>query len=181
MRFSSQFLEELKKRLPVSEVVGRYVSLQKKGREWSGLSPFVKEKTASFFVNDQKAFYHDFSSGKHGDIISFISEKEGLSFGEAVEHLAKLAGISLPENKQIGEDVSLKLERLYALLEDTAIFFQEQLSHIKKGKEAQEYLLNRGIIRQSQNDFRLGYAPSERGALKSYLQHRKYSMLHQYL
>ena len=77
MRFPPSFLDELKARLPVSEVVGRRVKLKKVGREWSGLSPFNSEKTPSFTVNDQKGFYHDFSSGKHGDIFGFVMETEG--------------------------------------------------------------------------------------------------------
>src|SRR3979490_755769 len=92
MRFSPQFLDELRARLPVSEVVGRRVKLKKAGREWKGLSPFQQEKSPSFTVNDQKGFYHDFSSGKHGDIISFLMETEGVGFAEAVERLAAMAG-----------------------------------------------------------------------------------------
>src|SRR5512132_4461993 len=88
MRFPPQFLDELRARLPVSEVVGRRVKLKKAGREWKGLSPFQQEKSPSFTVNDQKGFYHDFSSGKHGDIISFLMETEGVGFTEAVERLA---------------------------------------------------------------------------------------------
>ena len=88
MRFTPQFLEELRARLPVSEVVGRRVKLKKAGREWKGLSPFQQEKTPSFTVNDQKRFYHDFSSGKHGNIFDFVMETEGVSFPEAVERLA---------------------------------------------------------------------------------------------
>ena len=85
MRFTPQFLDELKTRLPVSEVVGKRVKLVRSGREWKGLSPFNKERTPSFYVNDQKGFYHDFSSGKHGDIISFVMETDGVPFAEAVE------------------------------------------------------------------------------------------------
>ena len=80
MRFTPQFLDELRARLPVSEVVGRRVKLKKAGREFKGLSPFQQEKSPSFTVNDQKGFYHDFSSGKHGDIISFLMETEGVGF-----------------------------------------------------------------------------------------------------
>src|SRR5579872_5011650 len=97
MRFTPQFLDELRARLPVSEVVGRRVKLKKAGREWKGLSPFNKERTPSFTVNDQKGFFHDFSSGKHGDIFGFVMETEGLSFAEAVERLASMAGLALPE------------------------------------------------------------------------------------
>src|ERR1700753_224811 len=96
MRFSQEFLEEIRARLPVSEVVGKRVKLKKAGREWKGLSPFQQEKSPSFFVNDQKGFYHDFSSGKHGSIFDFVMETEGVSFPEAVERLASMAGVALP-------------------------------------------------------------------------------------
>ncbi len=96
MRFTDQFLEDLRARLPVSEVVGKRVKLKRAGREWKGLSPFQQEKTPSFTVNDQKGFYYDFSSGKHGDIINFTMETEGVSFPEAVERLAAMAGLPLP-------------------------------------------------------------------------------------
>ena len=94
MRFSESFLEEIKARLAVSEVVGRRVKLTRAGREFKGLSPFKAEKTPSFTVNDQKGFYHDFSSGKHGGIFDFVMETEGLSFPEAVERLAAEAGLA---------------------------------------------------------------------------------------
>src|SRR6266508_5880492 len=97
MRYSDQFLDELRARLPVSDVVGRRVKLKKAGREFVGLSPFNKEKSPSFTVNDQKGFYHDFSSGKHGDIFGFIMETEGVAFPEAVERLAAMAGVALPK------------------------------------------------------------------------------------
>src|SRR5262245_46724764 len=96
MRFPPQFLDELRARLPVSEVVGRRVRLRKAGREWKGLSPFNKERTPSFFVNDQKSMWFDFSSGKNGNIFDFLMLTEGLSFPEAVERLAAQAGLPLP-------------------------------------------------------------------------------------
>ena len=96
MRFSPQFLDELKARLPVSDVVGRRVKLKKAGREWKGLSPFNKEKTPSFFVNDHKMAWFDFSSGKNGNIFDFVMATEGLSFPETVERLAQQAGMPLP-------------------------------------------------------------------------------------
>ena len=88
MRFDERFLDELKSRLRPSEVIGKTVKLKRQGREWVGLSPFTKEKSPSFFVNDDKGFFHDFSSGKHGDVISFLQETQRLSFPEAVERLA---------------------------------------------------------------------------------------------
>ena len=97
MKFSNSFLDEIRARLPVSQVVSRRVPLKRAGREWKGLSPFNKEKTPSFTVNDQKGFYHCFSSGKHGDIFGFVMETEGLSFPEAVERLAGDAGLQMPK------------------------------------------------------------------------------------
>jgi putative DNA primase/helicase len=93
------YLDELRARIPVSTVVGRRVQLRKVGHEWRGLSPFNKERTPSFFVNDQKGFYHDFSSGKHGDIFAFVMDTEGLDFRQAVEQIAALAGVSLPDGE----------------------------------------------------------------------------------
>src|ERR1700736_6947428 len=97
MRFPPSFLDELKARLQVSDVVGKRVKLRRAGREWKGLSPFQQEKTPSFTVNDQKQFYHDFSTGKHGNIFDFVMETEGVSFPEAVERLASLAGVPVPK------------------------------------------------------------------------------------
>ena len=96
MKFPPEFLDEIRARLPVSEVAGKRVKLRKEGREWRGLSPFTSEKTPSFFVNDQKGFFHDFSSGKHGDAFSFLMETEGVTFPEAVERLAAMAGLPMP-------------------------------------------------------------------------------------
>src|SRR5437667_12245480 len=95
MRFTPQFLEDIRARLPVSEVVGKRVKLKRAGKEWKGLSPFQQEKTPSFTVNDHKGFYHDFSSGKHGNIFDFVMETEGVSLPEAVERLASMAGMAL--------------------------------------------------------------------------------------
>src|SRR5262249_10818006 len=88
-------LEELRARVPVSEIVGRRVKLRKAGREWRGLSPFNAERTPSFFVNDQKGFFHDFSSGKHGDVFAFVMETEGVGFREAVDRVAAMAGMAV--------------------------------------------------------------------------------------
>ena len=97
MKFSDSFLDEIRARLPVSQVVSRRVPLKRAGREWKGLSPFNREKTPSFTVNDQKGFYHCFSSGKHGDVFTFLMETEGLSFPEAVEKLAGEGGTRASE------------------------------------------------------------------------------------
>ena len=96
MRFTPEFLDELRARLPVSEVVGKRVKLKKAGREWKGLSPFQQEKTPSFFVNDQKQAWFDFSSGLNGNIFDFLMKTEGVGFPEAVERCAAMAGLALP-------------------------------------------------------------------------------------
>src|SRR6185437_13440282 len=102
MKFSDSFLDEIRARLPVSQIVSRRVPLKRRGREFVGLSPFNREKTPSFTVNDQKGFYHCFSSGKHGDVFTFLMEIEGLSFPEAVERLAGEAGLETLKQVRIG-------------------------------------------------------------------------------
>src|SRR3954468_17445217 len=123
MRFTPQFLDDLRARLPVSEVVGRRVKLKRAGREWKGLSPFQQEKTPSFTVNDQKGFYHDFSSGKHGDIISFLMETEGVGFAEAVERLASMAGVPLPAATPDAARHEQRRKTLYDVMELASKFF----------------------------------------------------------
>src|SRR5215468_9096961 len=113
MRFTPQFLDELKARLPVSEVVGRRVKLVRAGREFKGLSPFNKEKTPSFFVNDQKQAWFDFSSGKNGSIFDFIMMTDGVGFPEAVERLAAMAGVPLPKVSREEEEREHKRKTLH--------------------------------------------------------------------
>src|ERR1700761_4022166 len=124
MPFTPQFLEELRARLPVSEVVGRRVKLKKSGREWRGLSPFQQEKTPSFFVNDQKQAWFDFSSGKNGNIFDFLMLTEGMSFPEAVERLAGQAGIPLPVFSPEAEAREERRKTLHDIVEMAAAFFQ---------------------------------------------------------
>src|SRR6266480_4708779 len=168
MRFTPQFLDELRARLPVSEVVGRRVKLKRAGREWKGLSPFQQEKTPSFTVNDQKGFYHDFSSGKHGDIISFLMETEGVGFTEAVERLAAMAGVPLPAATPEAARHEQRRKTLYDVMEFAAKFFDDTLAS-RNGAKARGYLGDRGISPSTQLQFRIGYAPSDRFALKEHL------------
>ncbi|MEY2577694.1 MAG: primase, partial [Verrucomicrobiota bacterium] len=168
MRFSPQFLDELRARLPVSDVVGRRVKLRKVGREWKGLSPFNKEKTPSFFVNDQKMAWFDFSSGKNGNIFDFVMATEGLSFPEAVERLAQQAGMPLPVVSQDEEARDRRRKTLNDIVELAAQFFQATLAS-RNGAKARGYLADRGLDPATQIKFRLGYAPAERFALKEHL------------
>src|SRR5918997_4800693 len=164
MRFPPQFLDDIRARLPVSEVVGRRVKLKKAGREWKGLSPFNREKTPSFTVNDQKGFFHDFSSGKHGDIFGFMMEAEGLSFPEAVERLAGMAGLPMPVVSKDAEQREERRKSLHDVMELAARFFEATLAS-RAGAHARGYLADRGLEPATQLEFRLGYAPSERFAL----------------
>jgi len=168
MRFTPQFLDELRARLPVSEVVGRRVKLRKQGREFIGLSPFNKEKSPSFTVNDQKGFFHDFSSGKHGDIFGFVMETEGVAFPEAVERLAQLAGVPLPKVSHEDEQRDARRKTLHDVMELAAKFFEATLA-ARAGAKARGYLADRGLDSATQLKFRLGYATNERFALKEHL------------
>jgi DNA primase len=168
MRFTPQFLDELRARLSVSEVVGRRVKLTKAGREWKGLSPFNKEKTPSFFVNDEKQAWFDFSSGKNGSIFDFLMMTEGVSFPEAVERCAAMAGMALPVATPEAARHEQRRKTLHEVMELAAKFFADTLA-ARAGARARGYLADRGITPATQLQFRMGYAPAERFALKEHL------------
>jgi DNA primase len=168
MKFPTDFLDEIRARIPVSQVVGARVKLRKTGREFSGLSPFNAEKTPSFTVNDQKGFYHDFSSGKHGDIFTFLMEVEGLSFPEAVERLAGAAGVPMPARTREGEEREQKRASLHEVLALAAKHFETTL-HEPIGAKARGYLANRRLELATQRLFGLGYAAPDRFAVREAL------------
>jgi DNA primase len=168
MRFPPSFLDEIRARLPVSEVVRRRVALKKAGREWKGLSPFNQEKTPSFFVNDHKQAWFDFSSGKNGSIFDFVMMTEGLSFPEAVEKLAGIAGVPLPVVSPDMEKKEQRRRSLHDVMELAAKYFEENLQ-ARTGARARGYLNDRGLTPEIQARFRMGYASNERFALKEYL------------
>lgn len=167
-RFPPEFLDELRARLAVSEVVGRRVKLKKAGREWKGLSPFNQEKTPSFFANDQKAMWFDFSSGRNGNIFDFVMATEGVSFPEAVERLAAFAGMPVPKLSPAAEAQAERRRSLYDVMELAAKFFESTLAS-RAGARARGYLADRGIDPATQLEFRLGFAPAERFSLKEHL------------
>ncbi len=167
-RFDERFLEEIKSRLRPSDVIGRTVKLRKQGREYVGLSPFNKEKTPSFYVNDEKGQFFDFSSGKTGDLITFLQETERLSFAEAVERLAAEAGVPLPAVDPRGAEQEKKRQGLADWLELAAQWFEAELRR-PPGREARAYLERRGLPEGEWGRFRLGFSPSGRTALKDYL------------
>jgi DNA primase len=168
MKFSDSFLDEIRARLPVSQVVSRRVALKRAGREWKGLSPFNQEKTPSFTVNDQKGFYHCFSSGKHGDIFAFLMETEGLSFPEAVERLAAEAGLELPKPDPQFERSAKERLGLYDALEAAAQLFEQALQ-AGEGRDALFYAERRGLNRATLREFRIGFAANAKDALKKAL------------
>src|SRR6476661_936628 len=145
MRFTPQFLEELRARLPASEVVGRRVKLKKAGREFKGLSPFQQEKTPSFFVNDEKQAWFDFSSGLNGNIFDFVMKTEGVSFPEAVERLASMAGMALPAATPDAARHEQRRKTLHDVMELAAKFFADTLAS-RNGAKARGYLGDRGMF-----------------------------------
>ncbi len=168
MRFPPSFLDEIKARVPVSEVVRARVKLKKSGREWVGLSPFGTEKTPSFFVNDQKMAWFDFSSGKNGNVFDFVMETEGLTFPETVERLAADAGLTLPARSPEREREEVRRASLGEVVEWAAAFFEAELRSAR-GAAARAYLDSRGISATSRAEFRIGYAPADRHALRDAL------------
>jgi DNA primase len=174
MKFSDSFLDEIRARLPVSQVVSRRVPLKRAGREWKGLSPFNREKTPSFTVNDQKGFYHCFSSGKHGDIFTFLMEMEGLSFPEAVEKLAGEAGLPLPKPDPQFERANRERLGLLDALEAATRLFEEELT-AREERDALLYAERRGLKPDTLKEFRIGFAPNAKEALKTTLTKRGFA------
>ncbi len=165
MGFAPDFLDEIRNRLPVSEIVGRKVRLVRKGREHLGLCPFHNEKTPSFTVNDDKGFYHCFGCGAHGDVINFVLETEGLSFPETIERLAGQAGLQLPEYSPEDRQKSKVKKTLFDLMEAVTHWFESQLA-AKIGEQGRTYIQKRGLTNETVRKFRLGFAPNSKMALK---------------
>ena len=169
------FLQTLRDRLTITEVIRPHVKLARKGREYTGLCPFHKEKSPSFTVNDEKGFYHCFGCGAHGDIFDFVMQKQNMPFMEAVELLANLLGLEVPKRQlesssspaQPKPDVSL-----YEVMEAACRWYQHQLT-LAQGAPARAYFEQRGLRAETISHFRLGYAP-ERG-LQEALQKQGFS------
>lgn len=173
-RFTPEFLDELRSRLRVSDVVGKSIKLTRRGNAWWGLSPFKKEKTPSFSVDDNRQSYHCFSTGQHGDIIKFLMETKGLTFPEAVEQLAAEAGMDIPKDSPRAAAEAEMRKGLMEACEAAAVFFQSMLRRAP-GRQAADYLKNRKVSEEEIEDFRLGFAPGERTALKDYLINKGFS------
>lgn len=168
MSFSPRFTQDLRDRLTLSEIIGRRVKLVRAGREFKGCCPFHREKSPSFYVNDEKQFYHCFGCGAHGDAVGFVMQHDNLSFPEAIELLATQVGMEVPKQSFEDKEYSKKEKSLYALCDQSAKWFEAQL-HDPKNKEVLNYISGRGLSSETLNAFRLGYAPSDDQALRKVL------------
>ena len=166
-------VEEIKSRLSIEDVVSQYVELKRAGRNWKGLSPFSSERTPSFMVSPEKQIWHDFSSGKGGNMFSFVMEMEGLDFKGALELLARKAGVDLDQFSRRPSSHGKEKERLHEALELAAKFYQV---HFSKNRTALEYVLQkRRFSKQTALEWRLGYAPNTGTALVDFLRKKNFT------
>ena len=168
MTLSPQFLDELRHRTSLSALIGRSVKLQKAGREWRACCPFHHEKSPSFYVNDDKGFYHCFGCSAHGDAIRFLTDAQGLAFMDAVKELAAAAGLDLPAPDPKARERDERAGGLVGANEAAQRWFAEQLQGIE-GAAARAYLAKRGVPDALVRAFGLGFAPDARGRLKGAL------------
>ena len=158
MKYPKEYLDEIKLRLKVSQVVGKTVQLKKRGKEFIGLSPFKNEKSPSFTVNDEKEFYHCFSSGEHGNIFDFLMKTKSIGFGEAVRSLAAEAGMQPYRFSNFDKKKDLRFQTYKSIFRDYSNFATKQLFD-NNNQESLKYLLKRGLKKNIIEEFRLGYVP----------------------
>lgn len=153
-----EFLDELRTRLNISDIVGSKIQLNKHGNTFKACCPFHNEKTPSFVVDDKRGNYHCFGCGEHGDIFSFTMKNDGVDFPTAIERLAQQAGIAVPKTEPANPEQYKKRTGLYELMEQACEYYQRALN-TPAGKAARDYVNGRGITPKALADFRLGYAP----------------------
>ena len=168
MTLSPQWLDELRARTSLSALIGRSVKLTKAGREYKACCPFHNEKTPSFYVNDEKGFYHCFGCQAHGDAIRFLTDAKGLPFMDAVRELAEAAGMEVPAPDPRAQEKAERAVGLYEVVQAAQDWFEEQLGGLE-GAEARAYLEKRGISDASRRRFGFGFAPDSRGKLRTSL------------
>jgi len=172
MKYPKEYLDEIKLRLKVSQVVGKTVQLKKRGKEFIGLSPFKNEKSPSFTVNDEKEFYHCFSSGEHGNIFDFLMKTKSMGFGEAVRALASEAGMQPYRFSNFDQKKDQRFQTYKNIFKDYSNYFHQQLFN-SENKEAKEYLFQRGLEKNIIEEFKLGYVPWQNNFYEELL--KKYS------
>ena len=158
MKYPKEYLDEIKLRLKVSQIVGKTVKLKKRGKEFIGLSPFKNEKSPSFTVNDEKEFYHCFSSGEHGNIFDFLMKTKSIGFGEAVKNLAAEAGMQPYRFSNFDQKKDLRFQTYKNIFKDYTNYFNQQL-YDQNYQEALNYLFKRGLKKNIIDEFNLGYVP----------------------
>ncbi len=174
MSISPRFLDELRNRLTLSEIIGRRVTVRRAGRESKACCPFHHEKTPSFTINDDKQFYHCFGCGAHGDVINFIMEHDNISFMDTVEMLATEAGMQVPKQTPQEAQKAKKEKDLYELLEDATLFLENNLFD-SRNDDALQYLLDRGLTQETIKEFRVGFAPNDPQDIRKFLLSKDYT------
>lgn len=169
MSLSAQFLDELRTRTLLSALVGKSVKLQRAGREFRACCPFHNEKSPSFYVNDEKGFYHCFGCGAHGDAIRWLTDHQGLPFIEAVKELAGVAGMELPAPDPRAAEKAERAKSLHDVMAAAAAWFEEQYQGLG-GAAARAYVDKRGLSDATRKAFGLGYAPDSKSALRRALE-----------
>ena len=168
-------VDEIKSRLDILEVVKEYVKLQKSGINYRGLCPFHSEKTPSFFVSPTRQTWHCFGAcSKGGDIFRFIMEIEGVEFGDALRILAAKAGVELKKRSIQSDQWRTEKQRIYEICEWSARFFEKCLE-TETGRKVEQYLLERGINKESVKEWRIGYSPNNWDSLINFLEKKKYT------
>ncbi len=157
MKYPKEYLDEIKTRLKVSTVVSKTVSLKKRGKEFVGLSPFKKEKTPSFTVNDEKEFYHCFATSEHGNIFDFVMKIQNLKFGESVKHLAQLAGMQPYMFSKQDEEREKKWKEYQSIFSQYVDFYHGELLKNQDHSNARDYLKNRSLTKEEVKKFKIGY------------------------
>ncbi|TMW73844.1 DNA primase [Alteribacter natronophilus] len=178
-RIPEEKIEEIRKASDIVDVIGDYIQLKKQGRNMTGLCPFHGEKTPSFSVSPDKQLYHCFGCGAGGNVFSFIMESEGISFIESVQRLGERAGIDLPElaGQSQGDSKEKKREKYWISAHELTVkLFQHVLLNTEEGRDAREYLENRGMDHDMIERFQLGYAPDSWDFLTSFLSRRNFDM-----
>lgn len=168
MTIPPRFKDELRNRLTLSEIIGRRISIKRAGREFKACCPFHNEKTPSFTINDDKQFYHCFGCGAHGDVIGFVMQHDNLDFMSAMEVLSAEAGMQMPKPDPQAAEKAERAKTLHDVMDVATGLMQEQLENATN-QDVMNYLIERGIPKETQAGFRIGYAPADGQSLRKAL------------